>query len=139
MEDELGLENPKASPAETLRAYRFFSEEPLQGRYTAYFVILELICLLLFVFLPQPDSGMEEIDSAFSETRTVAMLAGAYLAWYRLWSLINRHRRLLRIRLSIWEHELQIYCASRRAVVAAVIAASVALAAWISVIIVRLT
>ncbi len=137
--DEIELESPKASPRETLRTYRFFSEEPLVARYTAYFVVLQLVCVLVFAFVPQPESDIEEVDAAFSTVRSVAMSLGAYFAWYRLWSLINRHRRLLRIRLSIWEHELQIYCASRRAVVAAVIAASVALAAWISVIIVRLT
>jgi len=135
--DEIELESPKASPAETLRAYRFFSEEPLQGRYTAYFVILELICALIFALISQLESDIQEVASALSSIRTVAMWTGAYLAWGALWWLINRHRRLLRIRLSTWEHELKVCCASRRTVVAAAIAASVALAAWILVIVIE--
>jgi hypothetical protein len=136
--DELGLENPKASPAETLRAYRFFSEEAMMVHYTVYFAVLELFCVLIFWFVGQLKSDIQEVASALSSIRTVPAWIGVNLAWGALWWLSIRHRRLLRLRLSIWERELKLYCASRRTIVGAAIAVSVALAAWIVVIVIGL-
>lgn len=135
---EIELESPKASPAETLSAYRFFSEEPEMVRYTAYFVILELVCVLVYAFVRQLQSDIEEVNSEFSSIRTVPAWIGFYLGCGALSWLNHRRRRLLRLRLSIWEHELKVYCASRRTVVGATIAASVALAVWIAVIVIEL-
>ena len=134
--DEIELETPKASPAETLRAYRFFSEEPEMVRYAAYFVILELVCVLIYAFVRQLQSDIEEVNSAFSSIRTVPAWIGFYLACGALSWLNHRRRRLLGLRLSIWERELKVYCASRRTVVAAAIAASLALVAWLTLILV---
>lgn len=135
---DLGLENQKASPAQTLRAYRFFSEERLQGRYNAYFITAELICVLLFVFLPQPDSGIEDVDGSFFCLRDIAAVLGACIAGRRIRALVKRHYRLMQIRLSIWEQELNAYSTKRSLLFAAMASACIAFAGWVAVIVVRL-
>ena len=135
--DELGLENPKASGAETLSAFSVFSEEAYVGLYTTYFVILELVCFALYILVPEPEVDIEHVSSAFSDTRNLAMLGGFYLALLRLSALFRRSCRLNRIRLSIWERELELYRAKRRTVATAIIASCLAAAIWLPLIVKR--
>ena len=137
--DELGLQNPKASPAETLRAYRFFTKDRLWNRYPVYFVAIELICVLLFILIPESPSGFEDVHAAIQSAdhvvRSFAVFAGFLFALITLHFLFKRSCYLTRIRLSVWEQELKIYEAKPRAILATTIAAWVALVAWIPAII----
>ena len=131
------LEHPKASPAETLRAYKFFSGEPLLARDTANFIVFQIFFVLLYLIIPQPETGANELDSELVDAGTMTVLFGLYIASFRLRTLVTRHRSLVRLRLSIWEREIKAYCASRRLVTASTAIACAAMAAWLSVLLIH--
>jgi len=119
--DEIELESPKASPAETLRAYSFFYGESNVRRDTVGFCIYQTVLVVLF-FLAPPDPA-----------RWVFWL-GIWLACFEARNVYIRNSRRQRLRMSLWEQEMKQFCPKRRTVVFATVVPFVAIAVWLTLL-----
>ena len=118
--DEIELESPKASPAETLRAYSFLYGESDVLLHAVRFCIYQT--LLVVFFLAAPDDAR----CAFS--------VGILLACFEARNVYIRNSKRQRLRMSLWEQEMKQFCPKRRTVVFATIVPFVAIAAWLTLI-----
>ena len=119
--DEIELESPKASPAETLRAYSFFYRENTVLFEAVVFCIGQLLLAAAFWF-----------GKDFTE-RVIPSAGFAMASCYLPGVLICNSKRR-RLRLSVWEAEIKEFCVKPRAIAFATIAPIVALVTWLTIL-----
>ena len=119
------------SPAETLRAYSFFYEDRLLGRRTALFVLAEVSLFALYLLLAKVRANVKPLDQLLAPIRVSAFVAGVLIASYWGAFLHKRSCRLARLRRSLWEEMINIYCAGKTTLIAAIAAPILAVVVWI--------
>ncbi|MBN1592827.1 MAG: hypothetical protein JW941_06210 [Candidatus Coatesbacteria bacterium] len=133
MSSEVGeseLESPKASPAETLRAYAFFHSEGRVLFGAVFFSLMQI--LVMFSTLAAFWLGSDTI---------LRIIAPPFLIFsaLSLASVLKRNRERRRLRLSLWEKEIKEFCAGPKLVAFSVAAPTVALLFWLGLFIYTLT
>ncbi|HUT02273.1 MAG TPA: hypothetical protein VM163_00055 [bacterium] len=135
--DEIELESPKASPAETLRAYSFFYSETTLGREAFSFVAVQIILISVYLLTSFSQSQNTELQSIISNIHFCVFWAGVYFAIAKIRDAYKRHCRRQRLRISVWEHEIKTFCAKRGTIVLAALPPPVALAVWLTLFFIR--
>ncbi len=137
--DEIELESPKASPAETLRAYSFFYSEKRLGWETFYFIAAQVILISSYLVLASlaqsRDADLRPV--IISEAHRCVFWGGMFFAVATIRDAYKRRRRRQRLRISVWEHEIKTFCAKRRTLIFAALPPPVALAVWLTLFFIR--
>ena len=122
--DVISLDEPKASPAETLRAYSFFHKEHRVLFEAIVFCVAHLSLTVGFW------CGQDLVERIIPPAAFVS--AAVYLV-----NVLKRNGRRRRLRLSLWEAEIEEFCVKPQIIAFATIAPIVAIIAWLAVLLVE--
>ncbi|RLC45910.1 MAG: hypothetical protein DRH70_06575 [Candidatus Coatesbacteria bacterium] len=129
---EMKFESPRASPAETLRAYSFFYGETLLRRQGLLFIAVQVLLISIYLLGSSASSQNAELQSIVSDTISPFLWASFYFAFARISGFYRRYWRRQQLRISVWEREIETFRAKRGDVVLAVVPPTLVLAFWLT-------